>query len=120
MKYRIIIIWYYIEVGWSKFTSWLGFKKDTFVIPRGFYCYVFDNEKNIKEPHKNGGYWIKSCPYYRSMKGQCNAGCTYIGFIGFDPCLGDQCKICGINEEDEIELRKQKIQKISKRLKSIK
>ena len=30
------------------------------------------------------------------MKGH-NAGCIYVGFIGFDSCLGDQCKICGVN-----------------------
>ena len=31
--------------------------------------------------------------------------CTYIGYYGFDPCLYDECKICGQNEEiNESEL----------------
>ena len=50
---------------------------------------------NQKEPIN--GYWIKPCKYYRSMKGH-SAACTYVGFIGFNPCLGDQCKICGVDE----------------------
>jgi hypothetical protein len=25
--------------------------------------------------------------------------CIYVGFYGFDFCLYDQCKICGINDE---------------------
>jgi hypothetical protein len=25
--------------------------------------------------------------------------CIYVGFYGFDFCLYDQCKICGVNDE---------------------
>jgi hypothetical protein len=40
------------------------------------------------------------------MKGQMYGGCTYLGFIGWDPLLGDQCKMCSENlhlddEDDE-------------------
>jgi len=59
------------------------------------YCYEYDEERNKKEPTE--GYWIKPCKYYRSMKKQCYAGCTYLAIIGFDVCLGDQCKLCDEN-----------------------
>ena len=85
------------------------------------YCYVFDEEREKREPHTNVGYWIKPCKYYRSMK-RYKAGCTYVGYIGWDDCLGDQCKICGENYGDDrdpiIIQRESKIGKILKRIKS--
>lgn len=92
--YYLKVAWYFIEVLFTKTQRLFGYKKDTSVIPEGYYCYVFDNERNKKEPIR--GYWIKPCKYYRSMKGH-SAACTYVGFIGFDPCLGDQCKMCDKN-----------------------
>lgn len=65
------------------------------------YCYSIDVERNKKEPCSDGGYYIKHCKYYRSMKKECYGGCTYVGYIGFDFCLGDQCKICVENDGDE-------------------
>lgn len=110
--------WYYIEVLFTKVQRYFGIRKDTSVIPEGMYCYTWDNERELREPHTNGGYWIKPCKYYRSMKGM-NAACTYIGFIGFDFCLGDQCKMCGENYGDErdplIIEREMKIEKITKK-----
>lgn len=86
-------IWYRIEI----FLTWnFARKQDTSVIPTGFYCYTQDYEKNAKESDL-GKYWIKPCPYYRQFRGKLEAGCTYVGFAGWDPCLGDQCKICGKN-----------------------
>ena len=41
------------------------------------------------------GYHIKPCKYYRYIDKKGNRACTYTGFIGFDACLYDQCKICG-------------------------
>ena len=101
MKYRLRIIWNYIEVGFTHLCLFFNIKKDKTVIPKGHYCYIWDDERNKKEPHS--GYWVIPCRYYRSMKGQCEAGCTYVGFIGFDVGLGDQCKICGENMDYENE-----------------
>ena len=28
------------------------------------------------------------------------SGCVYVGHAGDDICLDDQCKICGVNEDD--------------------
>lgn len=102
MKYKIKLLWYYVEIGYAKLLHLFNVSRSTSPIPRGQYCYVWDDERNKKEPID--GYWIKPCKYYRSMKGH-SAACTYVGFIGFSPCLGDQCKICGVNDEiDECDL----------------
>jgi len=96
IKYKIKVAWYYIEVGYAKLLRLFNVRRSISPIPKGTpYCYVWDEERNKKEPIN--GYWIKPCKYYRSMKGS-SAACTYVGFIGFDPCLGDQCKICGVND----------------------
>lgn len=117
--YYIRLPWYFIEVKYTRIERYFGKRKDKSVIPEGMYCYTWDEEREIRQPHNNGGFWIKSCKYYRSMKGQCDAGCTYVGFMGFDPCLGDQCKICGQNYGDDrdplIIEREEKIEKITKR-----
>jgi len=94
---RFLVV--YVEVAYARILCLLRINKSTSPIPEGHYCYVYDEERNKKEPLKNGGYWIKPCKYYRILKGQLRAGCTYVGFIGWDVCLGDQCKICGEKEE---------------------
>lgn len=99
IKYKIKIWWYHIEVLFTKIQRLFNIRKDSSVIPVGYYCYVNDEEKNKAEPID--GIWIKPCKYYRKMRRQLDAGCTYVGLIGFDACLGDQCKICGENEDDE-------------------
>lgn len=73
---------------------------DESVIPKNTpYCYTIDEERNRKEPLKNG-YWVKRCPYSKHLpKGQ--TACTYVGFSGFDPLHNDQCKICGIDDDIE-------------------
>lgn len=95
MKNTLLNIIYYLETRYTKLLRLFNIRKDTTVIPKGMYCYVYDDEKNEnKEPFS---YWIKTCKYYRSND---NGGiaCTYVGFYGFDFCLYDQCKICGKNE----------------------
>jgi hypothetical protein len=99
--YFLVVIRYWMEVQWSNLQRVFGKTKDASVIPQGYYCYVPDNERNEKEP--TDGIWIKPCPYYRNMKNY-SAACTYTGFIGFDFCLGDQCKICGKNVDYENEI----------------
>lgn len=94
---KLKIIWFYIEIGYSKLLNIFNVKRNTSLIPKGMYCYTFDGTSGTDD---SGYTWFgtNSCKYYRSMKGM-KAGCTYIGFIGWDPCLGDQCKICGENKD---------------------
>ena len=94
---KVCLLVVYVEVAYARILCLLRINKSTSPIPEGLYCYVWDEEKNKKEPIN--GYWTKPCKYYRSLKRQCFAGCTYVGFIGWDVCLGDQCKICGEKEE---------------------
>lgn len=104
MKYKIKIMWYHIEVMWTKILRMFNIRYSTEPIPSDtLYCYEHDDERNKKEPCSDGGYWIKPCKYYRSMNGH-NAACTYVGFIGFDLLLGDQCKMCGVKEADYNEI----------------
>ena len=107
IRYWLKVLWYHIEVLWAKILLKLGIEKSIDPIPGNTsYCYTWNEERNEKEPID--GYWIKPCKYYRSMKGS-NAGCTFVGFIGFEPCLGDQCKICGVKDyewKEEEELSK--------------
>jgi len=107
IKYRLRIAWYYIEVKYHRIRRYFGKYQDESVIPPGLYCYVIDEERMKNEPQDNefSGYWIKPCKYYRSMKDQMYGGCTYLGFIGWDALLGDQCKMCsenlGLDDEDD-------------------
>ena len=113
--YYIRLSWYFIEIIFTKIQLFFGYRKDKSYIPVGHYCYEWDEERNKKEP--TNGYWILSCKYYRSMKGH-YAGCTYVGFIGFDSCLGDQCKVCGENYDDRDPIiieRENKIEKLLNR-----
>lgn len=97
LKYWLLQKWYYIEVYYWKLLFLFGVSRSTDGIPEDtVYCYKPDDEKN--QTAKNGEYWIKPCKYYRSLNGQLKAGCTYVGFIGDDLLLGDQCKICGEKE----------------------
>lgn len=102
MKYKIKLLWYYVEVGYAKLLRLFNVRRSTSPIPKGTpYCYEYDEERNTKEP--TDGYWIKPCRYYRSTPKTKGVACTYVGYIGFDPCLYDQCKICGVDKgyEDE-------------------
>jgi hypothetical protein len=92
------MIWYWFEVMYSRLLNLLGVVRSTEPIPKGMYCYEYDEKRNAEEPLKDG-YYTKVCKYYRSTNKNGGVACTYEGFIGFDPCLYDQCKICGIKED---------------------
>lgn len=96
-------IWIYVEVLWTKLLLFFGKRKDASVIPEGHYCYLFDGRTGFMP---DGRSWLgtKPCPYYRGMKGELDAACTFVGFVGFDMCLGDQCKICGENYGKESDI----------------
>ena len=105
MKHKLKLLWYYAETRYAKLLCIFGVRRSASIIPKGQYCYVWDEERNINEPCTDGGYWIKTCKYYRSTLKTGGVACTYTGFFGFDFCLYDQCKICGENDEiDECDL----------------
>jgi len=89
---------YWIEVQFIKMIRFFGINGDESKIPNGFYCYDYDEKRNTEDPCDEG-YWIKTCKYFRSIKGRGGVACTYIPYYGFDFCLYDQCKICGENKE---------------------
>jgi hypothetical protein len=96
MTWRYITVW--MELMFLRGLKKFGYKQNIDVIPKDtMYCYKWDEEKNANDPE---GGWIITCPYYRLIQPMCYAACTYTGYIGFDPCLADQCKICGINEDE--------------------
>lgn len=102
MKEKFELIWYYVETRYTKLLNFFNFKKDSLIIPKGMYCYEYDEERNIKDPSYDGGYWIKTCKYYRSTS-RGGVACTFTGYFGFDPCLYDQCKICSENELEDVD-----------------
>ncbi len=103
MKHKLRLLWYYAETRYVKLLRIFSVRRSASVIPKGQYCYVWDEERNAKEP--TNGYWIKTCKYYRSTPKTGGVACTDTGYYGFDPCLYDQCKICGKNYEiDERDL----------------
>ena len=88
-----------IEILYHKILKFFGKKKDTSVIPKGMYCYVFNGENGVL-PDGRTYQGITMCPYYRyGSKG--NTACTFIPWYGFEPGHYDQCKICGINDNIE-------------------
>lgn len=93
MKRGIRIVWCYVEVLYGKLLSLLRIKRDVTVIPHGPYCYSADMA-NMKD----GWFATKPCKYYRYVNKEKSA-CTYVGYVGWDPCLSDQCKICGENND---------------------
>ena len=99
MKTNLKLFWYYIEILFSRLITWFGFKHNDKVIPKGYYCYEIDHERNLKEGTEFG-YYIKPCKYYRSTTKTGGIACIYLGYFGFDPGLYDQCKLCGKNMDD--------------------
>lgn len=63
MKTKLKLIGIWLEI---KFYRWFGIKQDPTKIPHGIYCYVFDSERNEKEPEENS-LWIKTCHSYLLM-----------------------------------------------------
>ena len=83
---RIEIIWYRIIHHFFKIPL------STKEIPEGLYCYTMLSKPGTMENGK-WGYKIKPCKYYRYIHEHQKA-CLFENFVGFDPCLHDQCKIC--------------------------
>lgn len=83
-------------------------QKDTSIIPEGPYCYT-------PIGHNKNGYNIKPCPYFDTIKNGEHQNDGYCHFLeegdtnldgsdregGFG-LLWDQCKNCGINNEDDM------------------
>ena len=101
MRTKLRLLWYWIETRYAKLLRLFGVVRSADCIPDGMYCYEYDEERNAKEP--TDGYWIKTCKYYRSTPKTKGVACTYAGYMGFDPCLYDQCKICGVKDKFENE-----------------
>ena len=97
MRTKLRLLWYWLETRYAKLLRLFGVVRSTDCIPDGMYCYEYDEERNAKEPAD--GYWLKTCKYYRSTPKTKGIACTYVGYMGFDPCLYDQCKICDVNIE---------------------
>jgi len=97
MDIKAILI--HIEIFFIRIFKFFGYNQDLTKIPKGYYCYTVDNERNKKE-HIDG-YWFIPCPYFRATRKQGGYGCTLENFVGFDPLLYDQCKICNVNLDDE-------------------
>lgn len=79
---------------------------DTSVIPKGFFCYTAQGE------FEDGKMPIKTCPYWSidaSQPEQANGYCKFLkkGDWMEDGTwlVWDQIKACGINEEENEELR---------------
>ena len=62
------------------------------------YCYKINYGK-LKQYmiEKRIGIPVIRCKWYEWLPND-NNGCKYVGFKGFDLCLYDQCKICGVSE----------------------
>jgi hypothetical protein len=71
-------------------------------IPKGDYCY------KILEITDSGKIKTEPCPYY--FKNELGYGdCKLFEVLNgegdnFDPCLDDQCKSCGYNYSDELDI----------------
>ena len=48
MKHKLRLLWYYSETRYVKLLRIFGVRRSASVIPTGMYCYVCDEERNIK------------------------------------------------------------------------
>ena len=104
MNYKLLELKYKLEMQFTKLQRLFGYKKDTSVIPKGYYCYEDDDDMLTNEngePKAVGGYY---CKYYRHSLRHSHAGCTYLGFLGEHDLLSDSVKICGINKKNHEKL----------------
>ena len=86
---KFILLWFYIETRYEKLLQLFRIKRNDLIIPKGMYCYEWINKQGYN----------KTCKYYRSTEETKGIECTYTGHYGFDVCLYDRCKICGVNDE---------------------
>lgn len=90
--YNFVVIFFHkIEVCFAKIFK---LKKDTSIIPYGFYCYAVDEEKYKNKLEDDFSLPIIPCKYYRYTGKSLWGGCTYLG--SFE--IIDQCKSCGENK----------------------
>ena len=94
--------WRWERFWWSRFI-----KKDARLISHGSYCYEQTVNVIPSKYHKNVRLW-RACPYARNKltAGEQNFGyCIYLDKGDFDEygtsLLWDQCKECGINDDEE-------------------
>jgi len=86
----------WLSIIWNNILVYLGKKHDTSVIPKDTpYCYVPDVEKMKNRDKDDLTFYIKPCPYYKSLSNGYN-GCKYIGVVTDDMVFDDQCKICDV------------------------
>jgi len=84
-------VYYYLLIFFIRLLKYFGYKLSSEGIPGGVYCYSI-----IRIDTETGHITTKNCPHYKFMSGD-NDACTYTGFIGYDCCFADQCKICNTN-----------------------
>jgi len=77
-----------------------GLRRNVKYIPESPYCYLPDIGRNNNKSKDDWSYYIIPCKYYKYIS-QRLRGCTYLGYMGEDLLLSDQCKICG--EKDGME-----------------
>lgn len=97
------LFWFknFVSIMFSKFLFLFGFKHDSSVIPEGPYCYSPDDGKN-KNPESPFTYYTIPCKYYKTLGRKYN-GCKYLGIITDDFLFDDQCKMCDINHDFDVE-----------------
>jgi len=87
----------FISVKWSNVLFLFDIKYSEDLIPNGPYCYVPDEEANKNKEENDDSYYIKPCPYYKSI-GKGYNGCKYLGIVTDDFVFADQCKMCTVNK----------------------
>lgn len=86
----------WISILYNNILVYFGKKHNKDVIPKDIpYCYVPDIEKNKNKVANDTSYYIKPCPYYKSLGNDYN-GCKYMGIVTDDMTFDDQCKICDV------------------------
>lgn len=93
-------------------------------IPEGFYCYSWIETPSTKNNFRGK---VKMCPYYEHipLDEETGESTAYCHFMEIEDIilLGDQCKVCGINEaweEDDLEpLTEEQMAEIDKRIEDL-
>ena len=89
----------WVNMLWNNILVYFGKRHNPKVIPKGIpYCYLPDMEKNANKADDDSTYYIKPCPYYKSLGDGWN-GCKYAGIVTDDMTFDDQCKICGEGDD---------------------
>lgn len=79
----------FLEIVLLKIKFFFGTRLDETVIPKGYYCYQYDNKNDT----------VNICPYFKTLSDG-GAACKFMAYYGNDDhILGDQCKMCKINKK---------------------